>query len=62
MNTTTEFICAFCGERNPIFIDISAGNQQNYVEDCQVCCQPNVLDITIDEETLDIDVQSDCES
>lgn len=62
MENTTEFICAFCGESNPTFVDISVGNQQSYVEDCQVCCRPNVLSINIDEETLDIEIESDCES
>ena len=26
-------------------VDVSAGSRQSYVEDCQVCCKPNVLDI-----------------
>ncbi|WP_071515605.1 CPXCG motif-containing cysteine-rich protein [Geitlerinema sp. PCC 9228] len=43
MESTAEYICAFCGEANPTFVDLSAGSQQSYVEDCQVCCQPNVL-------------------
>jgi len=25
------------------FVDLSAGNQQSYVEDCQVYCRPNIL-------------------
>ncbi|AFZ43347.1 hypothetical protein PCC7418_1141 [Halothece sp. PCC 7418] len=62
MENTAEFICAFCGETNSTFIDVSAGNQQSYVEDCQVCCNPNVLYITVDEETLDVEIESDCES
>jgi hypothetical protein len=43
------FHCAFCFEANSIFVDPSGGEQQSYVEDCQVCCQPNVLYITWDE-------------
>jgi len=62
MENSAEFICAFCGETNPTFIDISAGSQQSYVEDCQVCCNPNVLYISIDEATLEVDIQTDCES
>ena len=26
-------------------VDESAGSRQSYVEDCQVCCKPNVLDV-----------------
>lgn len=44
------------------FVDISAGSQQSYIEDCQVCCQPNVLFIVIDEDTLDIEITSEPES
>ena len=38
-----KFQCAGCGEWNSTFVDESAGHQQTYVEDCQVCCKPNVL-------------------
>ncbi|MDR9404757.1 MAG: CPXCG motif-containing cysteine-rich protein [Halothece sp. Uz-M2-17] len=62
MENTTEFICAFCGEANPTIIDLTAGYQQSYVEDCQVCCNPNVLYIQIDEITLEVEVETDCES
>lgn len=43
----TTFICAFCGEENDLLIDLSAGTIQRYVEDCQVCCRPNLLTIQI---------------
>ncbi len=29
-------------------VDESAGRRQSYVEDCQVCCKPNVLRIEYD--------------
>ncbi|MEM6613904.1 MAG: CPXCG motif-containing cysteine-rich protein [Cyanobacteria bacterium P01_C01_bin.72] len=59
MQTTAEYSCAFCGESNSTFVDISGGMQQSYVEDCQVCCRPNVLYIYFDEDTLDVEIQSD---
>jgi transcription elongation factor Elf1 len=62
MQNTAEYTCAFCGETNMSFIDISAGSQQSYIEDCQVCCQPNVLFVVIDEDTLDIEITSEPES
>jgi len=40
--------CAGCGEWNETTIDESAGEEQSYVEDCQVCCKPNVLHVTYD--------------
>lgn len=59
---TAEYACAYCGEPNLVFIDLSAGGQQAYIEDCQVCCQPNALTIQVDEETLDVAVGSECEA
>jgi hypothetical protein len=40
--------CAGCGEWNETSVDESAGGRQSYVEDCQVCCRPNVLRVEYD--------------
>jgi len=42
------FQCASFGEWNVTTVDESAGRRQSYVEDCQVCCKPNVLRIEYD--------------
>lgn len=42
------FQCASCGEWNQTAVDESAGRSQHYVEDCQVCCKPNVLSVSYD--------------
>jgi len=34
--------CPHCNERIWLVLDLSAG-PQSYVEDCQVCCQPNLV-------------------
>jgi len=39
--------CPYCGENLEILIDNSAGNQ-DYIEDCQVCCSPIEISIEID--------------
>jgi Cysteine-rich CPXCG len=44
----TGFPCAGCGKWNPITVDESAGRNQSYVEDCQVCCKPNLLRVQYD--------------
>jgi hypothetical protein len=41
--------CPYCGESISILIDDSL-DHQNYVEDCQVCCRPIILDVAIDTE------------
>jgi len=43
-----RFQCAGCGELNQTTVDESAGRRQSYVEDCQVCCKPNLLRIEYD--------------
>jgi len=42
---STIYQCAWCGEDNETFIDPSQGDRQNYTEDCQICCRPNILHI-----------------
>ncbi len=42
------FQCASCGEWNDTSVDDSAGRRQRYVEDCQICCKPNVLSVSYD--------------
>lgn len=42
------FQCAGCGEWNVTTVDESAGSRQSYVEDCQVCCKPNLLHVEYD--------------
>jgi hypothetical protein len=58
METTADYTCAYCGEVNTTFVDFSAGSQQSYVEDCQVCCCPNVLYLHINEERLEVEIES----
>lgn len=41
---------AYCGEEVEIRVDPSAGSRQTYVEDCWVCCRPNVLHVTFHED------------
>ena len=47
MPLVSGFQCAGCGEWNETVVDESAGSRQSYVEDCQVCCKPNVLQINL---------------
>lgn len=41
--------CAWCGEPFTVFLDPSAARRQRYVEDCAVCCRPNLLHVRFDE-------------
>lgn len=44
-----EIQCPYCGETVSILVDPSVENQ-SYIEDCQVCCRPINLTVTIGEE------------
>jgi Cysteine-rich CPXCG len=55
------FQCAGCGEWNETTVDGSAGRTQSYVEDCQVCCKPNVLRISYDPETEEFLIRAELE-
>jgi hypothetical protein len=39
-DTSGEVYCPYCGELNVIALDPAGGSEQDYVEDCQVCCRP----------------------
>jgi predicted RNA-binding Zn-ribbon protein involved in translation (DUF1610 family) len=39
------YVCPTCGERIVIPLDRSGGTGQKYVEDCPVCCNPNVVHV-----------------
>ena len=45
-----SYMCSACGEEIVVPIDLSAGASQRYVEDCPVCCRPNVIHVEIDED------------
>jgi hypothetical protein len=55
------FQCAGCGEWNETSIDESAGRTQLYVEDCQICCKPNVLHVEFDSEDEQYVISTDLE-
>ena len=42
------YICDSCGEEVVIPVDVSQGTRQEYVEDCPVCCRPNVIHVEIE--------------
>jgi DNA replicative helicase MCM subunit Mcm2 (Cdc46/Mcm family) len=44
------YVCDSCGEEIVTPLDLSEGVTQEYVEDCPVCCRPNVIHVEIDED------------
>ncbi len=59
--TPAPWHCAGCGQPNETFLDLGAGFAQEYVEDCAVCCRPNLITLHIDEETLLVTLRNELE-
>ena len=39
--------CPYCGERISVLVDHSE-EQQDYIEDCEVCCRPIMLMVRVE--------------
>jgi hypothetical protein len=48
MQDEASYTCNFCGEEIVVPVDVSAGREQTYVEDCPVCCRPHVIHVHVD--------------
>ncbi len=51
MLETKKCHCPYCGEPIELVVDLSMGHQQQYIEDCFVCCRPILLTVDADLET-----------
>lgn len=49
MRDWLELHCPYCGERIDVVVDAGDGDQ-DYVEDCQVCCRPIALQVRVDDD------------
>ncbi len=47
-DTDAHVTCPYCGESVEISLDPGSGDKQDYVEDCEVCCQPWRVSVTYD--------------
>lgn len=65
MLVDAAFECQCCGAVNATSVDVSAGRKQSYTEDCQNCCRPHLLYITVEMRdgealaTIDAEPESD---
>jgi hypothetical protein len=46
-----EFQCPYCWESITMLLDSSV-SKQNYIEDCEVCCNPIEVSVEFDNEEL----------
>lgn len=52
--------CPYCGEMIDILVDGSL-EIQNYIEDCQVCCRPMELSVTLSGDAVTVVARRDDE-
>ncbi len=58
---TTPIQCPYCGEDIDIVVDTSVA-EQSYIEDCQVCCKPIEIFVSVEDgEIIELLVRSDDE-
>ena len=50
--------CPYCWEGVEALLDLSAGDQE-YVEDCPVCCRPILFSLQTDGENWSLDVRGE---
>ena len=46
-----QIYCPYCGESIDIMVDASMEEQQ-YIEDCSVCCRPIELKVVVDGDSI----------
>jgi hypothetical protein len=49
-DTDAVVYCPYCNESVEIALDPGSGPHQEYVEDCEVCCQPWTLNVSYGED------------
>ncbi|MFT5116914.1 MAG: hypothetical protein ACI9NY_000440 [Kiritimatiellia bacterium] len=60
MLDTRKCYCPYCGEAIEIVVDTSI-EQQEYIEDCSVCCRPIVINASVNDTGALIEVRSENE-
>ncbi len=52
IETDFEFSCPYCAALQTIRLDASGGAKQQFVSDCEVCCQPISISVEFDGDSL----------
>ena len=47
-----SFDCSYCMETNVIRIDPTAGEKQQFVQDCETCCRPMIIKFEVGSEAI----------
>ena len=44
-----EFSCPYCGEKLSIRVDLTGGEHQSFVYDCEICCRPIQIELELED-------------
>jgi hypothetical protein len=52
MQTDDDLVwkCQYCGVENTVWVDLTAGDKQDFIEECRICCRPNRILIVVGNE------------
>ncbi len=45
----SSFECPCCMQANSVMVDLTAGNRQQFVYDCAVCCRPILITLALED-------------
>ncbi len=48
-----EFFCPYCMTRQSVLVDLSGGRTQRFYQDCEICCRPIDIRLTVGAEGLE---------
>ena len=51
--------CPYCGAEVELLLDAGGGAEQEYIEDCEVCCRPWVVRVRWVGEYADVELQTE---
>ncbi len=55
-----EFECPYCGEGLAVRLDATAGQKQDFIHDCEVCCKPIHIRLAFeDDEVVDFSAEAE---
>ena len=57
VETEAVVVCPYCGASVTMALDPGGGAVQDYVEDCEVCCQPWAVSVSYHDGRADVSIQ-----
>lgn len=46
------WVCQYCGTHNTVWVDLTVEGEQDFIEECRICCRPNRVILKINEDEM----------